>query len=211
MGGNARAWISPDGLVGVCQSIDQGGGEESSEDEEEASVEEANAKLRRRGRNEAEYQSIDEGEDENSCEDEEEANAEEATANLRRKGWNEEGYQSIDQGGDEESSEDEEEESVEQGTAKFRRNEWNQEVIPPPFEPKDSDPYFKSRQVGQLITYLWHEHPEKIYRTGVLVSKDRIRFFQGHDEECFEDKFYLNQEIFKAKKFRVRTDLAIGS
>ena len=83
-----------------------------------------------------------------------------------------------------------------------------QELIPPPFEPKDSDSFI-NLEPGQLVSYLYHPNE---YRTGVLCSKDgKLRFCEKDDDAFFEGKFLVSRARFKKKKFRVRNDLKVGT
>jgi hypothetical protein len=101
-----------------------------------------------------------------------------------------------------------------------------QSDVPPPFEPRDGDPYIIPKP-GELISYLWYTRPspvlgsKQIYRTGVLFSHDgTIRFFENDNESVgknederkyFEGRFYLNKQVFKKGNFRVRNDLVVGA
>lgn len=80
-----------------------------------------------------------------------------------------------------------------------------------PFTIKPSDEYRKPVK-GDFIWYLYHEDPEKEYRVGKLCSGDgELRFYnEGESPSYFKEKFYLNKQLFREGRFRVRTDLAVG-
>lgn len=100
------------------------------------------------------------------------------------------------------------------------------EHLPPEFDPQSSffgSTYIKPER-GQLISYIWANQPQLLYRVGLLVSDQacgRLRFYEGYKEPTLERatsrynpqdiRFHLTKAAFQQGSFRIRNDLQIGA